>query len=182
MAALEWNADLYLPLVAYQAQAGPGLVQNSSARTTASLSLSFSNDRTDPLCCRTHRCSSEIRRSARCRFRTEIVSTKPASASSRRIACEETRLERIKKFSWWILVKRLPWIYTHTTRRKTAQSTARPREGGQWWRVDEESLGMATRLGTRNSEVNALEQRGYLIGKKIGQVVYSSLYSSVCLI
>lgn len=42
MAALEWNADLYLPLVAYQAQAGPGLVQNSSARTTASLSLSLS--------------------------------------------------------------------------------------------------------------------------------------------
>ncbi|XP_076234424.1 testis-specific serine/threonine kinase [Calliopsis andreniformis] len=29
---------------------------------------------------------------------------------------------------------------------------------------------MATRLSPRNSEVNALEQRGYLIGKKIGQV------------
>jgi len=31
---------------------------------------------------------------------------------------------------------------------------------------------MAKRLSPRNSEVNALEQRGYLIGKKIGQVVY----------
>lgn len=31
---------------------------------------------------------------------------------------------------------------------------------------------MATRLSPRNSEVNALEQRGYLIGKKIGQVVH----------
>lgn len=34
---------------------------------------------------------------------------------------------------------------------------------------------MATRLSPRNSEVNALEQRGYLIGKKIGQVVPASL-------
>lgn len=31
---------------------------------------------------------------------------------------------------------------------------------------------MATQLSPRNSEVNALEQRGYLIGKKIGQVIY----------
>ncbi|KAG5336572.1 TSSK1 kinase, partial [Acromyrmex charruanus] len=31
---------------------------------------------------------------------------------------------------------------------------------------------MAKRLSPRNSEVNALEQRGYLIGKKIGQVVH----------
>lgn len=38
---------------------------------------------------------------------------------------------------------------------------------------------MATRLSPRNSEVNALEQRGYLIGKKIGQVVHCSLLSFV---
>ncbi|EFN67177.1 Testis-specific serine/threonine-protein kinase 6 [Camponotus floridanus] len=35
---------------------------------------------------------------------------------------------------------------------------------------------MATRLGTRNSEVNALEQRGYLIGKKIGQGCYATVH------
>ncbi|TGZ46505.1 Uncharacterized protein DBV15_10345 [Temnothorax longispinosus] len=37
---------------------------------------------------------------------------------------------------------------------------------------------MATRLSPGNSEVNALEQRGYLISKKIGQVVYCSLLAS----
>ncbi|XP_072754546.1 testis-specific serine/threonine-protein kinase 3 isoform X1 [Anoplolepis gracilipes] len=35
---------------------------------------------------------------------------------------------------------------------------------------------MATRLCTRNSEVNALEQRGYLIGKKIGQGCYATVH------
>jgi len=44
------------------------------------------------------------------------------------------------------------------------------------WRI----IGMATRLSPRNSEVNALEQRGYLIGKKIGQVVHCSFLSFVC--
>lgn len=33
---------------------------------------------------------------------------------------------------------------------------------------------MDTLLSPRNSEVNALEQRGYLIGKKIGQVIFIS--------
>ncbi|KAI4495414.1 hypothetical protein M0802_008628 [Mischocyttarus mexicanus] len=35
---------------------------------------------------------------------------------------------------------------------------------------------MATRLSPRNSEVNALEQRGYLIGKKIGQGSYATVH------
>ena len=39
-------------------------------------------------------------------------------------------------------------------------------------KVQWRSTGMATQLSPRNSEVNALEQRGYLIGKKIGQVIY----------
>lgn len=33
---------------------------------------------------------------------------------------------------------------------------------------------MATRLKSRNSEVYALEQRGYFIGKKIGQVIINN--------
>ncbi|XP_012266943.2 testis-specific serine/threonine-protein kinase 2 [Athalia rosae] len=37
---------------------------------------------------------------------------------------------------------------------------------------------MATRLSPRNSEVNALEQRGYLIGKKIGQGSYATVHLS----
>ena len=35
---------------------------------------------------------------------------------------------------------------------------------------------MAAKLGPRNSEVNALEQRGYLIGKKIGQGSYGTVH------
>ncbi|XP_018393602.1 PREDICTED: testis-specific serine/threonine-protein kinase 3 isoform X2 [Cyphomyrmex costatus] len=35
---------------------------------------------------------------------------------------------------------------------------------------------MAKRLSPRNSEVNALEQRGYLIGKKIGQGSYATVH------
>lgn len=35
---------------------------------------------------------------------------------------------------------------------------------------------MDTRLSPRNSEVNALEQRGYLIGKKIGQGSYATVH------
>ncbi|KAJ9600191.1 hypothetical protein L9F63_009525 [Diploptera punctata] len=35
---------------------------------------------------------------------------------------------------------------------------------------------MAARLSPRNSEVNALEQRGYLIGKKIGQGSYATVH------
>ncbi|EZA58692.1 testis-specific serine/threonine-protein kinase 3 [Ooceraea biroi] len=35
---------------------------------------------------------------------------------------------------------------------------------------------MATHLSPRNSEVNALEQRGYLIGKKIGQGSYATVH------
>lgn len=35
---------------------------------------------------------------------------------------------------------------------------------------------MASRLSPRNSEVNALEQRGYLIGKKIGQGSYATVH------
>ncbi|KAF2905339.1 hypothetical protein ILUMI_00841 [Ignelater luminosus] len=35
---------------------------------------------------------------------------------------------------------------------------------------------MATRLSPRNSEINALEQRGYLIGKKIGQGSYATVH------
>ncbi|XP_069675204.1 testis-specific serine/threonine-protein kinase 3 [Periplaneta americana] len=35
---------------------------------------------------------------------------------------------------------------------------------------------MATRLSPRNSEVNALEQRGYIIGKKIGQGSYATVH------
>lgn len=34
---------------------------------------------------------------------------------------------------------------------------------------------MASRLSPRNSEVNALEQRGYFLGKKIGQVFKKNL-------
>ncbi|XP_066245758.1 testis-specific serine/threonine-protein kinase 3 [Euwallacea similis] len=37
---------------------------------------------------------------------------------------------------------------------------------------------MASRLSPRNSEVNALEQRGYLIGKKIGQGSYATVHLS----
>nr|CAD7588021.1 unnamed protein product [Timema genevievae] len=37
---------------------------------------------------------------------------------------------------------------------------------------------MAARLSPRNSEVNALEQRGYLIGKKIGQGSYATVHLS----
>lgn len=174
MAALEWNTNLHLLPFAHQAQAGPRLVQNSSARNRLSFFLLFSNARTDPLW--THRCSSKIR-SARCRFRTEIASTKLVTVNSRRTVHEETRLERIEKFSRWILVKNLVYrgyISTQDAGRRSINYLERPGRD-QWWRIDEESLGMATRLGTRNSEVNALEQRGYLIGKKIGQV-YSSLH------
>lgn len=110
MAALEWNTNLYLLPVAHQAQAGPRLVQNSSARNRLSFFL-LSNDRTDPLW--THRCSSKIR-SARCRFSAEIASTKLVTVNSRRTVHEETRLERIEKFSRWILVKCFPWIYIYT--------------------------------------------------------------------
>ncbi|KAJ8672971.1 hypothetical protein QAD02_004232 [Eretmocerus hayati] len=35
---------------------------------------------------------------------------------------------------------------------------------------------MATRLRSRNSEVNALEQRGYVIGKKIGQGTHATVH------
>lgn len=35
---------------------------------------------------------------------------------------------------------------------------------------------MASRLSPRNSEVNALEQRGYIIGKKIGQGSYATVH------
>ncbi|CAG5107087.1 Similar to TSSK1B: Testis-specific serine/threonine-protein kinase 1 (Homo sapiens) [Cotesia congregata] len=35
---------------------------------------------------------------------------------------------------------------------------------------------MATRLSPRNSEVSALEERGYLIGKKIGQGSYATVH------
>lgn len=34
----------------------------------------------------------------------------------------------------------------------------------------------SARLSPRNSEVNALEQRGYLIGKKIGQGSYATVH------
>lgn len=51
MAALEWDADLYLPSVAHQAQANPG--------SKILVLAAASNDRTDPRCRRKRRRSSE---------------------------------------------------------------------------------------------------------------------------
>lgn len=88
MAALEWDADLYLPpSVVHQAyQAGPG-VQNSKC------SQPSSNDRPDPLCHQKYRCN-QVSRSTRGRIGTK-------NAGRRRFAvvcrCRSIRRARAQK-------------------------------------------------------------------------------------
>lgn len=114
MAALEWNTNLYLLPVAHQAQAGPGLAQNSSVCNRLSFSLSFTLKWSN----RSTLDASMYQRDTKCSLplqnRNRVSET--CWNCSRRTVHEETRLERIKKSSRWILAKCFAVdIYLHNT-------------------------------------------------------------------
>lgn len=175
MAALEWDADPYLPLVAHQAQAGPRLVQNSSTRRRLKWPNGFRivTGSSVDVAARHH--SVVVPGDASCYRWNRVNETCHRRSRNNTRKREESKIEKFPVN---------PISISHVSEEDNFEdSTDCPSSGGEgsWsvmrgrWRI----IGMATRLSPRNSEVNALEQRGYLIGKKIGQVVYYSLLSFV---